>query len=410
MEWYTVQDLCGEKVNANKSFRQVAVEHNAAVKRAHVIKLAYVGMIKDAPKSGGNIPPPPRHNTKAEYYKPLVWADKQILCAYVDSDSFLRLFEYKHSPEMFSTERKEIARLTIKSFIEPVRLSGRIIDVALDNEYIACLDIRSNRVSNTGGLTKIGQFMTMRRSDFLKYCTHTRDDQQESNKDRFWTETSICRSVYEYMKEHDGFSDILKSIHRCISSSADIDAIEVQTCAGIHSCGNGLFATLLNLRMSYTDGNGDEKRRRFRGLLTIFSAESNSVVWVGRCNSMLNNPKVLSDVPSLKVKAVDDSAVAVIRSRYHLSTLLVYIPSTTINKGGNIEVIKVQSEHPGRRSDMVVDYPIAILDDFIVCLDGRCGKIAIRRSTSGTSELGDGQAEEDYEEQLKDAEWVSLSF
>jgi hypothetical protein len=414
MEWYTVQDLCGKEVYAGKSFRQVAVEHYAAIKRALVIKTAYEALINDLPESGGNIPPPPSHVVDAEYYTPVVWADKQILCAYGDSDSFLRLFEYKHSPEMFSKERKEIARLTIKNFYPDEVVWHSSIDVALDKEYIACMNIRNYNLFYFDKChANPSKFVTMRRSDFLKYCAHTRADKKETNKSEFWTDTSICRSLYEYMKEHDGFSDILESCHLCASLSSAIDAIEVDTWAGIHSCGKGMFASLLNLHMYYDNGYGDEKRCPFHGLLTIFSAESNSVVWVGRCNSMLDNPGVLSGVPSLKVKAVGDSAVAVIRSRYHLSTLLVYIPSTTINKGGNIEVINVEPKYSGYHDVAMIKDPIAILDDCIVCIDGRSGRKAVRHSTSGTGELGDGQEEEDYEKNKKKrvfVEWVSLSF
>jgi hypothetical protein len=289
-----------------------------------------------------------------------------MLCLH-KGNSLLRLFEYTQSFGDFSMNKREIARLTIM----PDQLSGNVmytaLRLAIDDEYIACVVCSNDRAVNC----KEQWLVTMKKSDFLEHSQAPDEEVNADNDDHCWSSIGMRDALLEYMRERDNFSHIIWQVDRYIAAGGNQDQIGVCMPCALCSCGNGLFAVFLCFNVSDDCSFTNLDLYVLGTVLAIFSAKTNSVVYVGRCDPVLTNSFEEMKHLQLKAKIVGETTVLAAHNIQIAAIMVAQFNSSTFQRGDDIDVRCIYPEPRNNLLRSANADRIMILDNLILSVDGR---------------------------------------
>jgi hypothetical protein len=397
-KWPYIQVDSDEHIHSVPS-RRVYMVHHSIVKHAKAIQKAYKALCTELLRSKGGDPwataPDGEESLDSIDDNICFWSSNQILTSRRGS-SFLRLHEFSDTSQCFSTKIKEIARLTM-DFEEIFNCKDcTVVDLVIDNKYIVCALYINEEELNLSDVCLI----TMLRGDFFLHCKDRGGTSDAVNSTPFWCITDLHDLLLDSISTRNDCHDIMVPIQQYIAAGSKEGRVKVGLPGSICVCGNGLFASLVSFKIPYTGDMGYTDYKDVGTVVMIYSAITNSVLWIGQCQQIVSNKHRIYCHLQMESKIIGDLTLIAARCGHAPTVMLIEVPFKTFKKGDSLDVRYLRSEcHDDMERWAVVD-SLMILDKYLVTVDGMVS------SVDAAEDEDDSESEMDQDGE----DFVSLSF
>lgn len=170
-----------------------------------------------------------------------IWSPNHVLCAY-ESQCRLHLFT---TIDKSGSDGEKVCRELVGKSVDPYRKTKRIdselVDMAIDEENIACLLATS---PSNGGQYSVRKMVLVKREDFLISDLSAEEGTLQV--------IDINESIINFLLEFDDVNDEdLEEFLSLLEAGYDLESFEVNPSQSIASCGNGLFMIHASLELEH---------------------------------------------------------------------------------------------------------------------------------------------------------------